>query len=208
MIRIPSPSPSRAKVRARLSFFVIATPALLPALAAAQIRIATYNTETAFNAGGNPNPGLQNVLAGIGNEAVNGFAKRLDILCLEEQSNNSGNTTTSQILTMMNGQYGAGTYAKGALVAGSTVSPNNDSSAVIYDATKFTLVAEKLIGTTSTSGQPRQGIRYQFRPIGYTANSDFYVYTSHLKASGGTDNEARRNVEAQALRADANSINE
>lgn len=170
-----------------------------------QIRIATYNTKTAFNANGNPNPGLQNVLQGIGNESVNGVAKRLDLLCLQEQNNNSG-TTTSQILTMMNSLYGAGTYAKGSFVSGATSGGNTDSSALIYDQTKFTLVQEVLVGTPSTSGMPRQEIRYQMRPIGYGSSADFYVYVGHWKAQGDAEDQARRNVEAQTIRAHANGL--
>jgi hypothetical protein len=185
---------------------LLAAAVVVPVAAArAQIRIVSYNTETAFNANGTPNPGLQNVLAGIGTENFSGIAKRADLLCLTEQDNNTG-TSTLQILAQMNTLYGAGTYAKGNLISGSTFNPNNDSSALIYDTTKFTLVAEKLVGTPSTSGMPRQEIRYQLRPIGYTSSSDFYVYVGHYKANGGADDMARRNVEAQTIRADANTL--
>ena len=63
-------------------------------VAPAQIRIATYNTETAFTANGNPNPGLQTVLQGMGNENFNGIQKRIDILTLQEQNNTTGTTTS------------------------------------------------------------------------------------------------------------------
>jgi len=178
--------------------------AAVPAIAPAQIRIANYNTATAFNTNGNPNAGLQTVLGGIGSESFGGITKRLDILCLQEQNNNTGSTTL-QVLNMMNALYGPGTYNRGALVSGATSSPNNDSSAVVYDTTRFQLVAEKLVGTPSTNGMPRQEIRYQFRPVGYQSNADFYVYVGHWKALGGADDMARRNVEAQTIRADANN---
>lgn len=177
----------------------------VPALAAAQIRIATYNTETAFNANGNTNPGLQTVLQGIGNENFNGIGKRIDILSLQEQNNNTG-TTTLQVLNMINALYGAGTYAKGSLISGATSSPNTDSSAVVYDTTKLTLVNETLVGTPNVNGMPRQEIRYQFRPVGYGANSDFYVYVGHWKALGTQSDMDRRNVEAQTLRTNANAL--
>ena len=107
---------------------------------------------------------------------------------------------------MMNALYGAGTYAKGNLTSGATSSPNSDSSAIIYDHTKFTLINEALVGTPSTSGMPRQEIRYQFRPVGYGANADFYVYVGHWKASGSASDMAGRNVEAQTIRASANGL--
>ena len=49
-------------------------------------------------------------------------------------------------------------------------------------------------------------MRYQFRPVGYGTTADFYVYASHYKASTGAANEAERNVEARAIRADADAI--
>jgi endonuclease/exonuclease/phosphatase family metal-dependent hydrolase len=186
------------------STFALACAAL-PAIAPAQIRIATYNTATAFNSNGNPNPGLQTVLGGVGSESFNGITKRIDILALQEQNNTTG-TTTQQALNMMNALYGPGTYNRGTLIAGATSNPNTDSSAVIYDSTRFALVGEKLVGTPSTSGMPRQEIRYQFRPVSYGANSDFYVYVGHWKALGGATDMNRRNVEAQTIRADANTL--
>src|SRR4051812_316390 len=160
-----------------------------------QIRITGYNTETAFTTNGNPNPGLQTVLQGIGNESVNGITKRADILLLTEQNNATG-TTTAQILAMMNNLYGANTYAKSSLIAQASVSPFSDSAAVVYDQTKFQLINEVAVGTASGSGMPRQEIRYQFRPVGYGSNADFYVYGVHYKASGTQSDQDRRNIEA------------
>lgn len=192
--------------RRRRALAKFAVASLISSSAAfAQIRIAAYNTQTAFETNGTPLPGLQTVLQGIGNESVNGVAKRIDLLFLTEQNNSTG-TSTSQILTMMNNLYGAGTYAKSTAIAGSTTPPTIDSPALVFDTTKFTLVAEKLVGTTSGSGMPRQEIRYQMRPIGYSDKSDFYVYMVHYKASGSASDMNRRNIEAQTMRADAGTL--
>ncbi|MBC8105022.1 MAG: PEP-CTERM sorting domain-containing protein [Anaerolineae bacterium] len=171
----------------------------------AQIRIASYNTATAFETNGTPLPGLQNVLAGIGTASLGGVAKRIDILSLQEQNNSTG-TSTQQILNMMNTLYGAGTYAKSNLIADASISPFIDSPAVIYDQTKFTLVSEVKFGTVSGSGMPRQEIRYQFRPVGYGANADFYVYGVHYKALGSASDQNRRNIEAGVMRTNANAL--
>jgi len=182
----------------RVSLFIAAATALAwNSVAPAQIRIAAYNTATAFETNGNPRPGLQTVLQGIGNESVNGVAKRIDLMFLTEQNNSTG-TSTTQILSMMNNLYGAGTYAKSSLIANSTTPPTIDSPALVYDTSKFTLVNETAIGTVSGSGMPRQEIRYQLRPVGYGPNSDFYVYTVHYKASGGADNINRRNLSCRS----------
>ena len=49
-------------------------------------------------------------------------------------------------------------------------------------------------------------MRYKLRPVGYDSSADFYVYVSHYKASEGDDNAARRNVEAQQVRANADTL--
>jgi hypothetical protein len=37
------------------------------------------------------------------------------------------------------------------------------------------LISEEAIGVTSNSGQVRQTLRYNFRPIGYDASADFSI---------------------------------
>ena len=51
--------------------------------AAAQLRIVDYNTT------GGPRAGLETVLEAIGQEAVNGFAKPIDVLIIRERSSSS-----------------------------------------------------------------------------------------------------------------------
>jgi hypothetical protein len=198
-------SSPRRFIIARLGALVLLPFVLMPVGASAQLRIVAYNTKTAFNSNGTPNPGLQTVLQGMGNESVNGFAGRAAILGLTEQNNNTGSTTL-QILNMMNALYGAGTYAKGNLISDGTVDPNTDSSAVVYDTTKVSLINEVLVGTASVNGMPRQEIRYQFRPVGYGSSADFYVYVGHWKAGGEIADQQRRTVEAQTLRANVNTL--
>jgi hypothetical protein len=107
---------------------------------------------------------------------------------------------------MMNSLYGAGIYNKGTVVSGATSNPNTDSSAIVWDTTRVTLINEVAVGIPSTSGMPRQEIRYQFRPVGYGANSDFYLFVGHWKAGGTADDQNRRNVEAQFLRSHVNTV--
>ncbi len=60
----------------------------------------------------------------------------------------------------------------------------------------------------NTSAQARQTLRYQLRPVGYESSADFFVYSNHYKASTGSSNLARRQVEAVALRANADALGE
>jgi endonuclease/exonuclease/phosphatase family metal-dependent hydrolase len=168
------------------------------------LRIVSWNTRNAFEPYLAP-PAAATILQGLGQERWNTIQRPADVLLLQEQ-NNTTSSTTQSYLDLMNGLYGAGTYAKGTLVAGATVSPNTDSGAIIYNTRTVQLIAEKLVGNPSTSGQPRQQIRYRLRPVGYTASDDFYAYNGHYKAFSGSTNEQRRLVEATAVRADADAL--
>jgi hypothetical protein len=57
----------------------------------------TYNTT------GEPGAGLTTILQSIGEEAVNGFAKPIDMLVLQEQSTSA--MTTQEILSLLNDIY-------------------------------------------------------------------------------------------------------
>ena len=80
---------------------------ILSAPALAQLRVVTYNTN------GGPRADSDTVLEEIGLETVNGFAKPIDVLTLQEQTTLAG--TTQGYLDLLNGIYGAGTYARGTL---------------------------------------------------------------------------------------------
>jgi hypothetical protein len=172
---------------------------LLAVTASAQLRIVDYNTTDV------PGDGLDTVLEAIGNEVVNGIAKPIDVLALQEQRASAN--TTQEIVNLLDSIYGAGTYARATLVGvpplGGVGNPG-----LIYNTTTVQLIGESAFGTVSTSGQARQTFRYQLRPTGYGPSADFYVYSNHYKAGASDDDEDRRNVEAEALRANLDGLGE
>lgn len=161
----------------------------------AQLRIVDYNTA------GGPREGIAEVFAALGIETVNGIAKAPDVIALQEQ--NAAETTTKAIVDVLNSIYGVGTYAFASLNAATS---GAGRPGLIYNTQTVLLLGESAIGTVNPSGQARQTMRYQLRPVGYDSAADFYVYSSHYKASTGSSNAARRNVEAQAIRANADSL--
>jgi endonuclease/exonuclease/phosphatase family metal-dependent hydrolase len=191
-------------IRAR--FLALAVPALLPALAAAQVRIATYNVEADIDGFTTPRPGLDTVLQSIGSEPRNGFARPLDILTLQETTSNV--TTVAPIVTSLNNVYGAGTYQMSPYqgTQAGTTAFGNGPNAMVYNTHTLQLIASVGIFTPSSSGPPRQEIRYQFRPVGYDSSADFYVYVGHYKSASDTTSEDRRNIEAQLVRANAATL--
>lgn len=169
--------------------------------ASAQLRIVTYNISAADNSGGALGTGFNTVLQGIGAESVNGIAKPLDVLAIQEDVSQA--TTGQQFVNMLNGIYGSGVYARGTLDGGST---GSGTQGIIYNTNTVQLVAEKAVGVSSSSGQSRQELRYQLRPVGYGSTADFYLYSGHYKAGNASTDLMRKNIEAQAVRADADAL--
>jgi hypothetical protein len=165
----------------------------------AQLRIVDYNT-AGLSAG--PRPGMSTVLDAIGDESVNGIAKPIDVLVLQEQRG-SGGVTTQGIVNILNGLYGAGTYAMAAAI------PSSDSTGtpgLIYNTKTVQLIEQTTASTVASNGAARPTGRYELRPVGYDSSADFYVYSSHYKSSDTSADRGRRNVEAQQVRANADAL--
>ncbi|MFL5329957.1 MAG: hypothetical protein ACJ8C4_13715 [Gemmataceae bacterium] len=177
---------------------------------AGYFRIADYNIASSGGTGA-PRAGLDTILQGIGNEPLNSQTEAIDLLTLEEVKSQA--TTTADVVALMNSLYGAGMYS-GSNVAGTNpgevvvdgTSTGAGTQGVVYNAQKLQLLSQKAIGTTSAAGIQRQPMRYVFHPIGYPSAADFCVYVSHTKASQGTTEEGQRQLEAQVLRADADTV--
>jgi hypothetical protein len=182
--------------------------AVAAAPVAAQLRIVTYNTATAQNPGTQTaRPSTATVLSAIGAEIVGGIAKPIDVLLLQEQF--TMQATTQSFVDMLNGIYGAGVYARSAL-NGLTSDGLRRAGApgLVYNTQTVQLIEEVMFGNvgTSTSQQPRSTMRYKLRPVGYDASADFYAYNSHYKSDTGVENNARRLIEAQAIRANSDAL--
>ncbi len=174
-------------------FVVAGSMAIRPV--AAQLRIVDYNT------GSQARPGLDTIFAAIGAESVNGIAKPADIITLQEQASSA--STTQGIVDVLNSVFGAGVYAR-ATLDGATSGAGRPG--LIYNTQTVSLLSQAAIGTISASGNARQTLRYELRPVGYDAAANFVVYSSHYKASNGSSDAARRAVEAASVRADADAL--
>ena len=180
-----------------------------PAPAGAQLRVVTYNTAIAnttldiYTA----RAGMDVVLEAIGDELVGGIAKPIDVLLLQEQQSMS--LSTQSIVDLLNGIYGAGTYARSS-IDGIKSNPNNSGGVpgLIYNTQTVELIQETQFGSVGTGEfeQPRATLRYQLRPVGYDSSADFYAYNSHYKSDTGTINNNRRLAEAQAIRTNSDAL--
>ena len=172
------------------------------ASATAQLRIVNYNVNNSDPAAFGPRTGMDAVFRGMNASVKGGFARAIDVLILGEAE--SVATTGTAYAALLNTVTAGTSYQRSTVDAGST---GSGRPIAIYNSSSVSLITEKKIGSTSgAASQPRQTMRYQFRPVGYGTTADFYVYASHYKASTGGANEAERNVEARAIRADADAI--
>lgn len=174
---------------------------------AGTFRIVTYNIEADTGGYTTARPGMTTVLQGLGNVTLSGSARPIDILTLQETTSNT--TTVAPLVSSINTMYGGSPvydYSHyQATVDGSTGS-GNGPNALIYNTTTLQLIASVGVGTPSTSGAPRQPVRYQFRPVGGSSANDFYVYCSHMKSGTQSSDMNRRNIEAQLLRSDETTL--
>jgi hypothetical protein len=188
------------------------------------LRIGEYNLDadtggdTGQMGGTDAGPGLIPVLEAMGQEHLDGHAQPLDVLALEELDINGTSTplTETFIVNQLNSYYqsiGEANIAQYAVANANTVDPTSGGtgggpSGLIYNTKTVTDLGVKVIGTVSTSGEARAPMRYELSPIGGAAYTDFYVYVSHAKSDGSdpTTSAARRNVEAQNVRADAATL--
>ncbi len=194
--------------RAAIAWLAIAIPILATPTAHAQLRIVSYNTT------GAPRAGMDIILKSIGEESRNGIAKPIDVLILQEQNKpsspgaNAPSTDTQAFVTLLNSIYNnAGITYSMSNRTGSSSFSDDTTQTLIYRNQTVQLIADTAFGSAS---QPRQTLRYQLRPVGYSSTANFYVYNSHYKASQdfpapGT-NANRRNAEAVAIRANSDAL--
>ena len=169
--------------------------------ASAQLRVVNYNALDAPTSTYQDGL-LETIVGGIGTNSVNGIAKRLDIFTVQEQTT----TTLPRIADVLNSYYGVSSYV--SLINNDT--ETTDRVGIVYDSSTVTLVDQVSI----SGGGPRNPLRAQFRPVGYTSSAaDLYVYSSHFKAGSVTSDITTRAVEgllmcnnADALGADANVV--
>jgi endonuclease/exonuclease/phosphatase (EEP) superfamily protein YafD len=164
--------------------------------ASGQLRIVQYNA-------GAVKPGLSTILEQIGHESVNGVAKPIDVLLVQEQASASD---VAAMAATLNTIYGAGAYAAAPYTG---FSSGGGLPGMVYRTSTVNLLAATAIGTVNISSNARQTLRYRVCPVGYSGSgAEIYIYNSHFKANGNdtTSDAARRNVEAQTNRANADAL--
>jgi subtilisin-like proprotein convertase family protein len=163
------------------------------------LRIVSYNITAADIAG--VRTGFETLVQAMGAEAYSGHVDQVDLIAMQEVQSQA--TTSANLVTRLNAIYGSGAYARGTLDGDTT---GSGTQGVVYNTAALQLLEERAIGTASTTGAPRQTLRYKFQPVGGDATSVFYVYNSHLKAADDSESASRRAADVQVIRADADAL--
>lgn len=84
--------------------------------------------------------------------------------------------------------------------------PDTDN-AMFYRTSKVEFLGQTVLPADGTSGSPRDVNRYDIRLVGYgDTDTRLSMYSVHMKAGSGSSDQARRLIEAQKIRADAETL--
>ncbi|MEO1527090.1 MAG: lamin tail domain-containing protein [Planctomycetota bacterium] len=159
----------------------------------AAMRVATYNVLQGSPANPTEDAYYSTILEAIGNESVAGVSQAIDLLVLQETNSNSIN----RIEAILDGLY-SDDYAI-------HLSPGY---AGLHYGFVYNTSSLQLLGTQNISGSyTRPPLRGHFQPIDASeSETDFYVYSTHLKADSGGSDAATRATEANQIRANADAL--
>jgi endonuclease/exonuclease/phosphatase family metal-dependent hydrolase len=167
----------------------------------AVMRIVNWNTLNGPN-DATADANFQTVLEAIGNETVQGNTKSIDILALQETDPpGAGGDSIGRIVSVLDALYPSTSFSS----AVTSVDGGGDSTGFVYDTSTVSLLESMNVLSGSLT---HNVIRGKFQPIGTSGESDFYVYSIHLKSGTTAGDATTRGVEAAALRSDADSLGE
>ncbi|MBN2216144.1 MAG: hypothetical protein JW719_02080 [Pirellulales bacterium] len=157
-----------------------------------QLRLVTWNTSTSgassFTA---RQSSFNRVLSYLGQETVNGIARNVDVLILQEQSVNG--ITLQKFANELNTITGSSNYAAW------TQNPYNIDgmqTGFVYNLAAVQVVFEDWSPTDSS----RSTSRICLRPVGYGEDADLWVYNTHFKSGTASSDQIRRRDTAIANR--------
>ena len=165
--------------------------------ACAQLRVAAWNISTYGSTDGRE-PAFKTMLYA----SYQGRKFAPDVVIAQEIQNATGATNFLAVLN----DVAAGSPGDWALAP--FVTGPDTSLAFYYRNSKVTYLSQVLVlPGGNTDGAPRDIRRYDVRLSGYTsAGSSLAIYGDHMKAGSTTTDQDRRLVEANAIRANSNTL--
>jgi len=161
------------------------------------LRVATWNISSYT---GGRDAAIANTVYG----SFQGRSFRPDVLFAQEIQSASAASALRTILNNAAGSPGDWQVSFGSL----TGTGSTSDTAMFYRTSKVNTVSANLVAASAgTSGNPRDIWRFDFSITGNAVGSEkFGVYNSHMKSGSSTDEQDRRQVEALAIRNNANAL--
>jgi endonuclease/exonuclease/phosphatase family metal-dependent hydrolase len=192
-------NPKRFSV-CRVLPLVLLAGGVMSSAAMAQLRVAVWNISN--YSGADRGPAITTAVYG----SFEGRSMRPDVIALQEiQSQTALNTMVS----VLNAAHLSATGQPGDWAGAAYINGTDTDNAFVYRTSKVQLLATTTVavGTSDTSGQPRNTYRYDIRPVGYTAPANTVaIYNVHLKAGSTTTDNARRLIETTRIRDNAEGV--
>ncbi|MEO1525012.1 MAG: lamin tail domain-containing protein [Planctomycetota bacterium] len=169
----------------------------------ATIRLVAWNTANGPNNAAE-DADFRTVLEAIGDESVQGNALAPTIVALQETDTaEMGGNSIARIESVLESLHPQSNYT----AAVSPLDSGDDANGFLFDDTVLDLVSSRVVpATPGMVPFAHNNLRAQFRPDGTNGESDFYVYSVHLKAGSSASDESRRDDEAAAIRIDIDSL--
>ena len=180
---------ARALICALISLAALAAPA-----AHGQLRVVTWNIT---NYSGGRVDAFQTAIYG----SFQGRSLAPDAIIAQELLSQAG---VNAFVSLLNTDPASpGDWAAAPFING----PDTDS-AFFYRTTKVNCLGVTTVATGGYSpNHPRNIQRYDLRPVGYSsAGATLACYSSHMKSGSSSSDFARRLLEAQRIRADAETL--
>ena len=158
---------------------------------ATSLRVAAWNTFNRPNGAGHE-AWFTTVFQAIGNETVEGVARRIDVLAVSETDTGSA----QDLVDLLNDLYSVSSYS---VITSS--SNGGDRTGIVYDTSSI-----QLLGSTElVTGLTHPIMRAQFQVVPTNGGATFYLYSIHLKSGNSA---ATRADEVDIIRADADGLGE
>jgi len=184
-------------IRTRHALLILLATAALAAPALGDgLRVVTWNIT---NYSGGRNAAFETAVYG----EFEGRSMSPDIIAAQELLSQAG---VNALLSILNNAPGS----PGDWAAANFINGNDTDNGFFYRTSRVTFLGQTVVSVGSGApNHPRDINRYDVRLAGYDSDEAVVaVYSVHMKAGNGSDDQARRLVEAQNIRDDAESLPE
>lgn len=173
---------------------IVALLTACPALAGDGLRVATWNIS---NYAGGRVDAIHTSVYG----QFEGRSMAPDAMIVQEM-------LSASALQQLTGALNSAPGSPGDWAAAPFIDGNDTDNGFVYRTSRVILLDTVVVAQGGLPpNHPRDVVRYDVRPVGYASEpATISLYSSHMKAGSAGDDQTRRLLEAQRIRADADAL--